>query len=189
MLGSHGAETMVEVIRAYQELDHAGELGLRISAHIPLPQWQRLGQAPVMANFNSGRLQIGAVKSFSDGSLGSTTAWFFDPYSDAPHTCGLPSDELLDEENMYRNLRDADRAGLQLVIHAIEIAPTASCWTCAKNLCGRMAAATGASVSSMRSICVRRTLHGLPVIGTRAAVDRRAPVAENSLLRMGREAS
>jgi predicted amidohydrolase YtcJ len=119
VLGSHGAETMVEVIRVYQELDHAGELGLRISAHIPLPQWQRLGQAGVMANFNSGRLQIGAVKSFSDGSLGSTTAWFFDPYSDAPHTCGLPSDELLDEENMYRNLRDADRAGLQLVIHAI----------------------------------------------------------------------
>ena len=119
VLGSHGAETMVEVLRVYQELDRAGELKIRISAHLPLPEWRRLGNAGIMSNFNSGRLQIGAVKSFSDGSLGSTTAWFFDPYSDAPHTCGLPSEELIEAEDMYRNLRDADRAGLQLTIHAI----------------------------------------------------------------------
>ncbi len=119
VLGSHGAETMVEVLRVYQELDRAGELKIRISAHLPLPEWRRLGNAGIMSNCNSGRIQIGSVKSFSDGSLGSTTAWFFDPYSDAPHTCGLPSEELIEAEDMYRNLRDADRAGLQLTIHAI----------------------------------------------------------------------
>ncbi len=119
VLGSRGAETMVEVIRVYQDLDHDGELTIRISAHVPLPEWQRLGNAGIKANFNTGRLQIGGVKSFSDGSLGSTTAWFFEPYTDAPQTCGLPSEEMLDEASMYRNLRDADRAGLQLVIHAI----------------------------------------------------------------------
>ncbi|MGC2161827.1 MAG: amidohydrolase [Silvibacterium sp.] len=119
VFGSRGAETMIEVLRVYQELDHAGELSIRISAHLPLPEWKRLANAGITANFSSGRLQVGAVKSFSDGSLGSTTAWFFDPYSDAPHTCGLPSDELFDAENMYSNLRDADRAGLQVAIHAI----------------------------------------------------------------------
>lgn len=119
VLGSRGAETMVEVLRAYQQLDREGLLTIRISAHLPLREWRRLGNAGIQANFNSGRLQIGAVKSFSDGSLGSTTAWFFDPYSDAPHTCGLPSDELLDAGAMYANLRDADRAGLQVAIHAI----------------------------------------------------------------------
>jgi len=119
VLGSRGGETMIEVLRVYQELDHAGELRIRISAHLPLPEWQRLANAGVMASFNSGRLQIGALKSFSDGSLGSTTAWFFDPYVDAPETCGLPSDELLDAENMYGNLRSADRAGLQVAVHAI----------------------------------------------------------------------
>ncbi len=119
VLGSRGGETMVEVLRTYQELDREGALRVRISAHLPLPEWRRLGDAGVMANFGSGRLQIGAVKSFSDGSLGSTTAWFFDPYTDAPQTCGLPSEEMLDQEGMYRNLRDADTAGLQLVIHAI----------------------------------------------------------------------
>ena len=119
VLGSRGGETMVEVLRMYQEIDRTGELSLRISAHLPLPEWRRLGDAGIMTNFNSGRLQIGAVKSFSDGSLGSTTAWFFDPYSDAPHTCGVPSEEMIDPDRMYGNLRDADKAGLQLAIHAI----------------------------------------------------------------------
>jgi predicted amidohydrolase YtcJ len=59
------------------------------------------------------------VKSFSDGSLGSTTAWFWEPYNDAPQTSGLPSDELGDMEGWYSNLKEADRAGLQLAIHAI----------------------------------------------------------------------
>lgn len=119
ILGSRAAETMVDVLRIYQELDHQGLLDIRISAHVPLPQWKRLANAGIMANFNSGKLQIGALKSFSDGSLGSTTAWFFEPYTDAPHTCGLPSNEMAEEEEMYANLREADRAGLQLVIHAI----------------------------------------------------------------------
>jgi predicted amidohydrolase YtcJ len=119
VLGSRGAETMVEVLRVYQQLDREGDLRIRISAHLPLPEWQRLGNAGVTAHFNSGHLQIGAVKSFSDGSLGSTTAWFFAPYTDTPHSCGLPSEELLDRENMARNLRNADRAGLQIAIHAI----------------------------------------------------------------------
>ncbi len=119
VLGSRGGETMAQVIRMYQQMDHAGELRVRVSAHLPLPEWHRLHDAGIRANCNTGRLQLGAVKSFSDGSLGSTTAWFFDPYTDAPHTCGLPSEEMLDIEAMYGRMRDADRAGLQLTIHAI----------------------------------------------------------------------
>lgn len=119
VIGSRGTETQVEVLRICQELDREGMLKLRVSAHLPLPEWRRLADAGIQANFRSGRLQIGAVKSFSDGSLGSTTAWFFDPYTDAPHTCGLPGEELVDDEAMYANLRDADRAGLQIAIHAI----------------------------------------------------------------------
>ncbi len=119
VLGTRGGETMVEVLRMYQALGHEGALQLRISAHLPLPEWRRLGDAGIAANFRSGCLQVGAVKSFSDGSLGSTTAWFFEPYTDAPRTSGLPSEEMLDGTAMYRNLRDADRAGLQIAIHAI----------------------------------------------------------------------
>jgi predicted amidohydrolase YtcJ len=119
VLGSRGGETMVEVLRAYQQLLQHGELTVRVSAHLPLPEWRRLGDAGVMAGFGNEKLRIGAVKSFADGSLGSTTAWFLEPYADAPGTCGTPSDELASPEQHYRNLRDADAAGLQIALHAI----------------------------------------------------------------------
>jgi predicted amidohydrolase YtcJ len=87
-----------------------------------LADWKRLASAGIMADFGTEKLQLGALKSFADGSLGSTTAWFFEPYSDAPNTSGVPSPELLQPEGMYKmykEMRDADRAGLQLAVHAI----------------------------------------------------------------------
>ncbi len=119
VLGARAADTMADVIRAYQRLRAEGRLQVRVSAHIPLPAWKRLADLGVAAGLGDAMFHIGAVKSFSDGSLGSTTAWFFEPYSDAPETTGLPSDELMDADAMYANMREADRAGLQLAIHAI----------------------------------------------------------------------
>jgi predicted amidohydrolase YtcJ len=59
------------------------------------------------------------LKGFADGSLGSTTAWFFQPYLDSPHTSGIASDELSQPERMYQNISNAARAQLQVAIHAI----------------------------------------------------------------------
>jgi predicted amidohydrolase YtcJ len=70
VLGSRGAETMIEVLRVYQILQNRGDLRVRISAHLPLPQWHRLGSAGIMANFGTDKLKIGAVKSFADGYWG-----------------------------------------------------------------------------------------------------------------------
>lgn len=119
LLGEGAAERMIEVIRVYQQMYASGELALRISAHIPLPSWRRAADAGILSGLGSTSFRIGGLKSFSDGSLGSTTAWFTDPYTDAPHTCGLPSDELADYAQWYENLVQSDRAGLQLAIHAI----------------------------------------------------------------------
>jgi predicted amidohydrolase YtcJ len=119
VLGSRGGEVMIEVLRAYQALQRRGELKVRISAHLPLPEWRRLADAGVMAGFGTDKLRIGAVKSFTDGSLGSSSAWFYEPYSDAPGEYGAPSDELVDPERHYRQMRDADAAGLQIALHAI----------------------------------------------------------------------
>src|SRR5262245_22121011 len=69
--------------------------------------------------FGSPWLRVGAVKGFADGSLGSTTAYFFQPYDDAPQTSGLLSDEMHPIEAMRERLVKADAAGLQLCIHAI----------------------------------------------------------------------
>jgi predicted amidohydrolase YtcJ len=119
VLGTHGAETTLEVLRTYQSLLRRGELTVRVSAHLPLPQWRRLADAGVVAEPVGEILRVDAVKGFLDGSLGSTTAWFYEPYADAPETSGTPSEELIDPEQHYRNLRDADAAGLRIALHAI----------------------------------------------------------------------
>jgi predicted amidohydrolase YtcJ len=64
-------------------------------------------------------LRIGGLKGFADGSLGSTTAFFYEPYRDAPDTRGLAGDEMFPEGAMRNRVRDADRAGLQVMVHAI----------------------------------------------------------------------
>jgi len=116
---SSAASERANILRAYQSLRNSRELKVRIAVHIPLPQWRTLADAGIAAGFGDDRLHIGGLKGFADGSLGSTTAWFFQPYVDSPNTSGLASDELQDPDQMYRNIRDADKAGLQIAIHAI----------------------------------------------------------------------
>lgn len=119
VLGSRGGEVMGNVIRVYREMELRGDLNVRISARIPLAQWTKFEDPALRACFGSDKLHLGGLKSFSDGSLGSTTAWFFEPYSDAPCSCGLPSDEFLDPAQVWANLRAADAAGFSTAIHAI----------------------------------------------------------------------
>jgi len=103
----------------YQELLQRGEMKTRIYAIAPLPQWERLGQTGLRAAFGNDMLRVGGLKGFGDGSLGSTTALFFEPYADAPQTRGLPGDEMFPEGAMLQRVLAADRAGLQIMIHAI----------------------------------------------------------------------
>lgn len=106
-------------VGVYQTLLDRGELKTRIYAVWPLPSWDRLARTGVRAHFGSAMLRTGGLKGFADGSLGSTTALFFDPYLDAPNTSGIPSDEMFPDGAMLERVRGADRAGLQVLIHAI----------------------------------------------------------------------
>ena len=106
-------------VGVYQTLLDRGELKTRIYAVWPLPSWDRLARTGVRANFGSPMLRTGGLKGFSDGSLGSTTALFYEPYRDAPNTSGIPSGEMFPESAMLERVRGADKAGLQVMIHAI----------------------------------------------------------------------
>jgi predicted amidohydrolase YtcJ len=112
-------DTTVGVIEAFQELRQRDELRVRISGHLPLRNWKRLADVGIRSDFGDEKLNLGAVKAFADGSLGSSTAWFFQPFTDAPGNSGIPSDELVNPEKMYEEIQSADRAGLQIAIHAI----------------------------------------------------------------------
>jgi hypothetical protein len=104
-------------VGVYQELLNRGELKTRVYAVAPLGAWKRLADVGVRRAFGGDMLRIGGLKGFSDGSLGSTTALFFEPYNDAPETTGLGSG--LPEGEMLKRVEEADRAGLQVMIHAI----------------------------------------------------------------------
>src|SRR5690349_13811886 len=106
-------------VGVYQTLLDRGELKTRSYAVWPLPSWDRLARTGVRAHFGSGMLRTGGLKGFADGSLGSTTALFYEPYRDAPDTSGIAADEMYPEGVMLKRVGEADRAGLQIMIHAI----------------------------------------------------------------------
>ena len=106
-------------VGVYQTLLDRGELKTRIYAVSPLPACERLVSTGVRANFGSEMLRMGGLKGFADGSLGSTTALFYEPYEDAPNTSGIAGDEMYPEGAMLTRVREADKAGLQVMIHAI----------------------------------------------------------------------
>ena len=106
-------------VEAYSVLAERGELTARIYVAPTETRWRDQAKIGVRHAFGSDFLRLGAVKGFADGSLGSTTAYFFQPYVDAPNTRGLLSDEMQPISGMRERLTGADKAGLQLCVHAI----------------------------------------------------------------------
>jgi predicted amidohydrolase YtcJ len=117
--GSHAADMQAIVLRGYQRLLALGKWKVRVSARFPLDHYRRLADLGVMTNFGSDTLVMGSVKAFADGSLGSATAWFFEPFDDLPNTSGLPTEQLAHPEEMFAEMKAADSAGLHIATHAI----------------------------------------------------------------------
>jgi predicted amidohydrolase YtcJ len=105
-------------LRAYQRLEKAGQLTARIYLFTPISQYKRLVAAGIEKGFGSDRLRIGGLKGFADGSLGSSTAAFFEPFAGEPQNRGLLFEPMTNGD-MKRWVADADANGLQIAIHAI----------------------------------------------------------------------
>ena len=103
----------------YQYMLEHGELKTRIYAIRSIVSWETLARTGVRGAFGSDVLRIGGLKGFADGSLGSSTAFFFEPFSDTPNTRGLLFDQMLPEGIMLKRVLGADKAGLHVMIHAI----------------------------------------------------------------------
>jgi predicted amidohydrolase YtcJ len=106
-------------IAAYAELQEKGELTARIYAAPLITGVDDQLKIGVRHAFGSAFLRIGAVKAYADGSLGSHTAYFFDPFLDQPDNHGLLSDEMQPLSLMRDRMMNADTAGLQICTHAI----------------------------------------------------------------------
>lgn len=105
--------------KVYQELFKGGKLTARLSLYVPISEIDLLLRLKMESPFGNDLLKIGGLKGFVDGGLGATTAYFFEPYSDAPSSYGLLNPQMFPEGIMEERILKADRAGLQVAIHAI----------------------------------------------------------------------
>ena len=103
-------------LQAYQRNHARGGLKLRIYSFVPLATWARLRDFVATNGRGDQWLRWGGLKGVVDGSLGSTTAWFYAPYDDEPDTSGLVLEDLGEFAGW---INDADAAGLHLTVHAI----------------------------------------------------------------------
>jgi len=120
-LGVTSVNTMCsrDDLTLFKDAFDAGNLAVRIYAFTPIPEIDGPSSVrPDRRNVND-YVRIGGVKGFMDGSLGSTTAWFYEPYVDAPNSTGLPAATWFPEGNMKRLIEKADTANLQVAVHAI----------------------------------------------------------------------
>ena len=103
-------------LEAYRRAHAECRLPLRVYAAVPMSD--HLGLTEFVSENGRGdeRLWWGAVKAFVDGSLGSSTAWFHEPYSDEPSTAGLTVTDL---EQLESWIATSDAAGLHVIVHAI----------------------------------------------------------------------
>jgi predicted amidohydrolase YtcJ len=106
-------------ISVFADLLQRTELTARIYVAPSVMHWDDQAKIGVHHAFGSSYLRIGALKGFADGSLGATTAYFFEPYLDAPGNRGLLSNQMQPPSAMRDRMLRADAAGLQICTHAI----------------------------------------------------------------------
>ena len=119
---SHGVTAFAHVsvplaeLGAYLRAREAGTLTARAALYFPIEDWRRVADTVARIGRGDDWVWIGGVKGYMDGSLGSTTALFYEPYEDEPTTTGVLTTP---EDSMRAWIGGADSAGLQVVVHAI----------------------------------------------------------------------
>ncbi|HEX2723198.1 MAG TPA: amidohydrolase [Gemmatimonadaceae bacterium] len=103
-------------LAAFERAHAAGSLITRIFAVTPISQWERLRDTVERRGKGDEWVRIGGLKGFVDGSLGSHTAAMFAPFTDTPADSGFLVET---EKDLYTWTSRGDRAGLQLIVHAI----------------------------------------------------------------------
>ncbi len=103
-------------LAAFDRAHDAERMLVRIYASVPLSTWERLRDRVEAQGSGDAWLRTGGLKAMVDGSLGSHTAAFFEPFTDAPEDTGL---FVNTPEDLYAWSSAADAAGLQVSVHAI----------------------------------------------------------------------
>lgn len=110
--------TYSDALKAFERAKSEGKLTCRIYTRWPIADYKSLVEKNIKAGTGDELIKMGSLKAFADGSLGSSTAWFFEKYNQDTTTFGLPMD-IVTDGSMEKWCLDADKNGLQLSVHAI----------------------------------------------------------------------
>jgi predicted amidohydrolase YtcJ len=103
-------------LASYRRLARANRLTMRATLYFPIEGWRAVAESIGRGGSGDDWVRLGGVKGFMDGSAGSRTAYFFEPFSDSAGYRGIM---LQPESDMRAWIGGADSAGLQLAVHAI----------------------------------------------------------------------
>ncbi|ESP87823.1 amidohydrolase [Candidatus Halobonum tyrrellensis] len=114
--GVHDMVRKSKLPGAYRAMDLDGDLTLRVRINYWADHLDSLVDAGLRTNHGSEMVQVGAIKSFTDGSLGGRTAKLSAGYADARDETGQ---WVVDPEAVADLVARADAAGFQVSLHAI----------------------------------------------------------------------
>jgi predicted amidohydrolase YtcJ len=110
--------TYGDALTAFQKAKDEAKLTCRIFTRWPIADYKDHVKKSIKAGFGDNLIRMGSLKAFADGSLGSSTAWFFDRYDQDTMTTGLAMD-IITDGSLEKWALDADKNQLQLSVHAI----------------------------------------------------------------------
>lgn len=110
--------TYQSALDVFQKAKSEGKLTCRIFTRWPISDYKDHVDKNIKIGFGDDLIKMGSLKAFADGSLGSSTAWFFEKYNQDTTTFGLPMD-IITDGSLEKWSLDADKNHLQLSVHAI----------------------------------------------------------------------
>lgn len=112
-------------LEIYRELHRNGELTVRVHFRPGLDRWKELADQGIRVGSGDEWIRLGALKGHIDGIMGTSTARFFDPYSNDKNNRGRWRPLMVNDNGEFVEgkflgyMLNADRAGLQITVHAI----------------------------------------------------------------------
>jgi predicted amidohydrolase YtcJ len=115
-------DTQLEI---YRELHRNGELTVRVHFRPGLDRWKEMSDKGISVGSGDEWIRLGALKGHIDGIMGTSTARFFQPYSHEPNNRGRWRPLMVNDKGEFVEgkflgyMLAADKAGLQITVHAI----------------------------------------------------------------------
>jgi predicted amidohydrolase YtcJ len=115
-------DTQLEI---YRELHRLGQLTVRVHFRPGLDRWKELSDNGIKVGSGDEWIRLGSLKGHIDGIMGTSTARFFQPYANDPNNRGRWRPLMINEKGDFVEgkflsyMLAADRAGLQITVHAI----------------------------------------------------------------------